>query len=586
MKLDDIQLSNFNPRYSDIELGDGIEKLQQENNDYNEVDIAKNLFSYESHDPDKFIDLLESLSSGFKKGIDKPIFIKSNIKGKMIVIEGNRRLLALKLLNSKISIEEITDDYQEKLEKIKIIIDSHQTSNFEFKDDMFDILTDPEQLWPALYTRHNGESKGKRNWPRAKYLFDLRSYVISATENPDKIDNIDVKEAASKRFHRTGANIDADLRSAIWYYELITSYNSDKTSEEKISPYKEVNKSKSALKPSALEPTNLSNVRVNDENLFTLLGIKINTKSFKVEITEETATAKSKKNFKQISDFIINSYLNKYFTTRGWKETNTSKLIDFLNNDTKEISLENRSIGTLVDEFEKENGSPTKNDEKIKNKNNSPDYEVKNSAASVLDNIKKIKKIFLPINIQNNNPHLEVVRITILALDKLKLKDYPLEQAPFNFVGFALRNIWEHVIYYLIENSNQAQKHFRNNIKKPKQIQEGSEVTVKHKDILFTDQMWQIFKYFYKWSQTTKDDPNKHVNDWILESKNGNRNSSEFKEILDQDSNIFKQTWVDKLNELVHVYSICLKEGKVKNIFPWFEIQLEILGDIINYLLK
>ena len=97
--LDNIQLSSVNPRYTTISSikTNLIDVLKKSNTSYDEKKVVIDLLSREG----TFKDLKSLLSSiqylGFDEDLE-PIFVIDNGSGKVIVGEGNRRIMSLKLL--------------------------------------------------------------------------------------------------------------------------------------------------------------------------------------------------------------------------------------------------------------------------------------------------------------------------------------------------------------------------------------------------------------------------------------------------------------------------------------------------------
>jgi hypothetical protein len=125
INIENIELMNTNPRYT-IEFNKKTIRNEIDNTEYNELKIVEKLLKNEDNF-ENFYMLLNSLNKGFKGYIDQYPIVTKKKNNKYFVIEGNRRILCLKLIFNLITYKE----FEEIIEKIKPEI----IENFKFDDE-------------------------------------------------------------------------------------------------------------------------------------------------------------------------------------------------------------------------------------------------------------------------------------------------------------------------------------------------------------------------------------------------------------------------------------------------------------------
>ena len=210
IKIEDLELSKFNPRFTFLDKIDMniVDFIRKGNENYSEKEVASILLKNEGNLKD-MINLMNSISnSGWIDLGEQLIVIKSG--SKYVVAEGNRRLLALKLLFKMIKLENIDEiieetlnqdmhwdeelmkelDFKTKYEKMKNIIKNYkEDGDPELKDKKLNVelVSKSDDLWTLLYTKHiSGERPGMRQWKRGKYFVDILNFFPSGINRNDK----------------------------------------------------------------------------------------------------------------------------------------------------------------------------------------------------------------------------------------------------------------------------------------------------------------------------------------------------------------------------------------------------------------
>lgn len=331
LKVDKIFLWNKNPRFT-------IDFSNEININYDSDDVLiKELIDFEKNYNDEddkdnlkiFKELIDNLLDNGFISDDDSIFVKkcSNYE-KYVVLEGNRRIAAIKILNylkdSKSDWEEwfiknFSEEYF-KLVKNKLL-------SFEKIEeiDCVSILTnDPEKIKQKIFKRDQINQKGKKYWFRIIGLTHiLKEYKLYKQQQ--KLDDKNIIPKLSYLFDKSISKIRKDLESAIW---VISCLKIAKIDEKEYIKWKvsalELSRSK------IIDPESLKNL--ND-----LLNIKLNKESNNFEISNQ----KFNITFEKLSIFLCENLKKRYYTTRGWKEEYIDDLICFLypNNKTKSFIL-------------------------------------------------------------------------------------------------------------------------------------------------------------------------------------------------------------------------------------------------------
>jgi hypothetical protein len=145
LKIDQLELDLWNPR---INRAEGQHEVMQRIIDDQDIKLAV---------------LAESISEEGLNPMDRLLVIKSERKGKYVVLEGNRRTLILKILNSPAVLTglDVRPGLKKRLEKAAQMFDPRlvePVSCFE--------IADRAEASTWLELRHNGESEGRGtvNW--------------------------------------------------------------------------------------------------------------------------------------------------------------------------------------------------------------------------------------------------------------------------------------------------------------------------------------------------------------------------------------------------------------------------------------
>jgi hypothetical protein len=100
----EVRMLPINPRYTDMGKVD-FDNLNF--SDYNEIEVAKELLKYEG-DLSDLCELIEAIKvNGFLYLNDKILLHYDLQKSNYYVLEGNRRVLSLKLINGEIKLNDI-----------------------------------------------------------------------------------------------------------------------------------------------------------------------------------------------------------------------------------------------------------------------------------------------------------------------------------------------------------------------------------------------------------------------------------------------------------------------------------------------
>ena len=330
LKVDKIFLWNKNPRFT-IDFSNEI-NINYDNDDVlikELIDFEKNYNDEDDKDNLKiFKELIDNLLDNGFISDDDSIFVKkcSNYE-KYVVLEGNRRIAAIKILNylkdSKPDWEEwfiknFSEEYF-KLVKNKLL----SFEKIEEIDCVCILTNDPEKIKQKIFKRDQINQKGKKYWFRIIGLTHiLKEYKLYKQQ---RLDDKNIILKLSYLFDKSISKIRKDLESAIW---VISCLKTAKIDEKEYIKWKvsalELSRSK------IIDPESLKNL--ND-----LLNIKLNKESNNFEISNQ----KFNITFEKLSIFLCENLKKRYYTTRGWKEEYIDDLICFLypNNKTKSFIL-------------------------------------------------------------------------------------------------------------------------------------------------------------------------------------------------------------------------------------------------------
>lgn len=353
IEINKIHLCKINPRTTDIDInvtGDYFRE-KQELLSKTENEIALEILSFEGELND-FKTLIISLSSGYNPILPRPFLINWN--DEYIVVEGNRRILALKLLNGVLkmpslsSIEINADDeeilkseeldseevkqhnisssYREKNynDILKVISDYSMTlmpSNEKFivsSDVISNGKEEDSEIKVAIFSNHiTGKSRGKRNWNRGRTLLMYLSFIGSnGTYDNDKLSKI------SELLNRDIQNVKQNIDSAFLIKNIIE--NADENKDDYFKQHK----------VSALEKQFIKNFfNYNKEDKYSFFISKI-------EGGVITPNKDSGSTVKQICTIIVYAHKHGLLKTRMHQDTinkikTDDRIQNFLNNTTK-----------------------------------------------------------------------------------------------------------------------------------------------------------------------------------------------------------------------------------------------------------
>lgn len=572
-KVSEIRLLPNNPRYtlsSEIDI-----KNINFANDYNKASIIEKLLDHEGDWKDLY-ELVKQLEVGFNKGLDQ-IFVVKGKDGFDYVVEGNRRIMVMNLIND-------FQEYRSTLEKFKSItlykkvvekleeIQSKRNFN-EIEVSYLELEEEKDELdvWTIINTRHAGENKGKRSWPRLKYLYDLKD-TFKKYKNMES-----VYTEISKIFNKSESSIKKDISSSLWVTDMINVYNQNKPKEEKLVITKEFSGASSLeLSLSLKIKDEFQEIRLKD-----IFNISLNIKDWEVNIS----TIDKKK----LYIFLIDAVKAKQLTTRGWKEENISSLYSFLGlaftkektlggeiEDAKKISENNR------DKFQK---ILVKYDETSNKIIETQKQLLKKSESEINDKIKiALRKMWLHNSIKSD------------------YKNKTFSNFPFLIVSTLIRSTLELLSYYVISNSDNFYKLVvdicnkiksnddtkYNDLKEAFQVAFTKKYRIPSRDKIQksiynkykTNGIYHLFKEIYR-SDFVKN--NKMVE--YLFDTDTNISEIQKKKILSESSYIIGMFAGENLkspNYVIHTYHRLNESNEANLIFGSLTRQLDILHSIIR----
>lgn len=243
VEINNIYLSKNNPRYTLIKVSSDLKNFIGDYTYYDEGDVFLDLLQQEGD----FSDLLKLLKSIYENDFNNKydLIYLINLDSKMVVAEGNRRIMCLKLINNDLQLppyeqirpislnyneEEESNSSRNNYEKCNDLIKkiSQKFNNNEEINIYCKIAADDEELWSILYNdKHlTGEKTGLRKWSRGKYLADLINNFPNGINSNDNL-FIQTKEKFQVRDFE---KIKKDYKNALFVYSVIAVA----TSKEKL----------------------------------------------------------------------------------------------------------------------------------------------------------------------------------------------------------------------------------------------------------------------------------------------------------------------------------------------------------------
>ena len=241
--LKNVALSFNNPRWQDISNLETnlIKMIIQQSDQTTEKEVVKKILELEG-DLRDFVDLIRSIAKGFRD-YEQGIFVVQKNSHQYVVAEGNRRVLALKLLSKLVGLPKLSeirknyeydpdDDWDEEYpiadkkkylknyEKIKEIINSENNvisgrTEFDF------LIIDEDQneiLWEVIFSKHiSGMKIGLRRWGRGKYFVDLLNFFPNGMKKKyEKWEEAKIESRLQKRLTK----IKIDYKHAQFVFEI------------------------------------------------------------------------------------------------------------------------------------------------------------------------------------------------------------------------------------------------------------------------------------------------------------------------------------------------------------------------------
>lgn len=250
--FDNCTVISNNPRYTVIpRIDTNLFDLFSEKTK-SEDEVVIELLSNEG-DLKDFLNLIKSISKKFDSQLNKIFYIQKN--GINFIIEGNRRIIAAKLLIGKIDLPDLSklniinsvdnfnyfnydiDDEINYSEQNTAIIMGKNYSNIlkiikEFKeinrienlidDNAFEEVKSSDEIWKIVYARHiSGNQIGKRSWSRSIYLLSLLNFFSDS----EILDNKESQELMEEKLQKKYNLILADYFQAIWVLNIFATSN-------------------------------------------------------------------------------------------------------------------------------------------------------------------------------------------------------------------------------------------------------------------------------------------------------------------------------------------------------------------------
>lgn len=435
INLEEVLLFSENPRFSLNKMSYDLEKISNEihdekndTNNYEKKAIEKLLLNEGDEGKlSNFIKLIESLSKGFNEQLDViPFLIKNKDFNKYIVIEGNRRFFALKLLYSSNNLYLNTlknfdfEKYNEEEKNIKKINSDKEkiikfienfknnNNNILIKIPTYEIVVNNKdyekcdsEIRKIILSRHSHtENSTKKEWPRLKSLAELLiffsdEYLKELNKKRDKnflIKNDFIKkiwdivlENLSFIYNRDETKIKNDIYTSIFVLKILRydwknirnldlkRYTS-KVSSIELSPnnLRSILKEKSLKNFIDLKKTKIENINFEPLNLEIEEVRMFENEEILEFVLNNLYIKNNKKEWKEISIFLLKALEKKWFSTRGYNsikktikngeiikkipiEDSIKHISDFFNEDFEECKKRVKSICIIYSENEEKN---------------------------------------------------------------------------------------------------------------------------------------------------------------------------------------------------------------------------------------
>ncbi|WP_395473373.1 hypothetical protein [Spiroplasma endosymbiont of Nomada rufipes] len=248
-KYNDLRMLPVNPRILDLNIK--LDKIYYDN--YSIFVEIKKILNLERKNLEVLYELISSLSDRFTASNDNIHIIPDDKEQNFYVLEGNRRLMCMYLLEefsfNNSEWKEINDYIVNELgkensalkdnwEKILICINDYQKLNVHYFNNISITLVNrklstEEELWQIVNNRHTAGSTGKSAFPRLLYLRRLGKkfsdlYKKSKEINFQNKDIRQIKKEILKKIHfkydRTIENLSNDINKSLWCTWVISKY--------------------------------------------------------------------------------------------------------------------------------------------------------------------------------------------------------------------------------------------------------------------------------------------------------------------------------------------------------------------------
>ena len=523
VKLEELELLDWNPRFSDLyfekdsKLKNLWFEIYEKGNKKSQIQIAAALLEYEDNFSD-FIILLNSLAKdGFNENLDRIIVIETKNQKKLIA-EGNRRLLALKILlipnffsalqidffkkkSSDNRVDNFDDQieyedgnlvsYTEKVEKdwdsknknfkklakcveenkklleaeenkdklsmgmeLEVILFKQGRGGFDFNRE-----ADCENITKVVIGRSTSAPGGKRKWPRYQTLtntWNVYSYYFANNIKREDNKNKSINETANLLFRDPGY-IENELKYAKFIHILKWYYEKYDDKDNMINM--ELDDDWNKLQTSAIE-LSINNINlepipeVNENNFKKLMQIEWDINS--LELKFSNFKYRGEKNDEFISKF-SHFLIDTYLG--GWYTSRGWK---------EEKGFE--PIYLLLNIPFNEDGK------KISTLLNSDDVQIKTDAQEVIKNSLLMKesanKILKSVSYLKTSMPKKTKDLTVILLDSIisisknevfplvrNIKKFSYENIPFFVLGSFSRSLSEISFLYLVAHYKELRKH-------------------------------------------------------------------------------------------------------------------------------
>ena len=493
-ELKEIEISNLiiwmeNPRFGHLLTFYNEPNLVDDESTINflikqESEITDN----ENKKLEEFKELIESLlENGYIE--DEPILVKKwHDSEKYYLLDGNRRISAVKILNY------LKNNQQNW---IKWFEDQFTQNYFYWiKSKINDFSC--EKIWCRVFVSNTPDyvikkyvyktdivnKFGKKYWSRINRL----SYVYKEYENlkQEGIDNNEIVKLLAKLFDKSKKTVLKDLNSAKWVFFCLnkTNFSKDEYNKWDISPLE-------LAKNNIIDPC--SGFKLGE-----ILDIKLENEIF--YIGENTKINHIK--IENLCTFLCECLKKKFYTTRGWKPEYYAELINFLYQNTNKninpiITIPLKDLDRILHETDNQNF----NEEDKKNGNvvHKKYIEISKIYETIRKKVEKLndkKNIFLEkvehkLESEENNCAVHFCSfISSLYHEIINLRfinNSSAENFPYAFFSLLFRNTFIMIINMIFIDCT-ANEYFINKLKEEKladvEIINRGDIKIKFIDLL------------------------------------------------------------------------------------------------------